>query len=271
MTGPDHHRIAAGVLELLDGGRQGESLTGRHAPFTVSDAYRVAAELRGIRTGRGETPVGRKIGFTNRAIWPEYGVFQPIWGDMYDSTVHLVEPGAAARVTMLPEPRIEPEIVLGLERDLHPGMSLTEISEAVAWVAHGFEIVQSIYPGWQFAVPDCVADGGLHGRLFRGQKQLVPMEERAGLLDRLPGLSVALYRNDEKVDEGQGSNVLDGPIQALAHLIDVLADDPHNPPVKAGEIVTTGTMTKAFPVRAGERWATRIDGLGLPGMLIEIE
>ena len=32
-------------------------------------------------------PVGRKIGFTNRAIWPKYGVYQPIWGTVYDRTL----------------------------------------------------------------------------------------------------------------------------------------------------------------------------------------
>ncbi len=36
---------------------------------------------------RGERPVGRKIGFTNRTIWAEYGVYAPIWGDMYDTTL----------------------------------------------------------------------------------------------------------------------------------------------------------------------------------------
>jgi hypothetical protein len=29
-------------------------------------------------------PVGRKLGFTNRAAWPEYG---PMWGYVYNRTV----------------------------------------------------------------------------------------------------------------------------------------------------------------------------------------
>ena len=41
---------------------------------------------------------------------------------MYDDTVHAVGDGGRAAVMHLPEPRIEPEIVLGLESDLEPGM-----------------------------------------------------------------------------------------------------------------------------------------------------
>jgi 2-oxo-3-hexenedioate decarboxylase len=50
----------------------------------------------------------------------------------------------------------------------------------------------------------------------------------------------------------------------------VLGRDPHNPPLRAGEMVTTGTLTRAFPVTHGERWSTRIEGLDLAPMAIEI-
>lgn len=91
-----------------------------------------------------------------------------------------------------------------------------------------------------------------------------------GLVGSLSGLAVTLYRNGKVVDEGVGANVLDGPIQALAHLVDVLSRDPHNPPLRASEMVTTGTLTQAFPVIRGEHWSTRIEGLELAPMAIEI-
>src|SRR6516162_3990947 len=62
--------------------------------FNLEDAYRVTATAKRMREARGEGPVGRKIGFTNRTIWAEYGVYEPIWGYVYDRTVHnLVEIG----------------------------------------------------------------------------------------------------------------------------------------------------------------------------------
>ncbi len=66
------------------------------------------------------------------------------------------------------------------------------------------------------------------------------------------------------------SNVLDGPLHALKHLTEVLHNDPDHPPLAAGEIVTTGTLTRAFPVSAGEVWTTRLAGFDLPGARLEV-
>jgi hypothetical protein len=48
-----------------------------------------------LSPGAGARPVGRKIGFTNRAIWPKYGVHQPIWGTVYDETLSFAADGRA--------------------------------------------------------------------------------------------------------------------------------------------------------------------------------
>jgi len=42
--------------------------------------------------------------------------------------------------------------------------------------------------------------------------------------------------------------VLDSPLLALRHLVELLAHDPHNPPVRAGEI-STGTLTLAMLIK----------------------
>lgn len=262
--------IAAEILATLDARRQVEPLTARVGGFDVRAAYAVAAALRDLRIGRGERPVGRKIGFTNRNIWAEYGVYEPLWGDVYDRTRHDIGTGARIKVSHLPEPRIEPEIVLGLGRDVTSDMTLDDIAGAIDWVAHGFEIVQSIFPGWRFGVADCIADGGLHGALFIGQRKPVREDERPGLVAALAGLAITLSRDGTVVDHGIGANVLDGPIQALRHLAIVLADDPLGPPLRKGELVTTGTVTRAFPVAPGERWSTDIDGFDLPGLSVEV-
>lgn len=265
MEAGDPKAIAAEVLACLDGRSQRTPFSAA-GPFTEADAYRVTAELRRLRVARGEKPVGRKIGFTNRNIWAEYSVFRPIWGDVYDTTRHFVERGATIRVSHLPEPRIEPEIVLGLALDVAADAGVDDIAGAIGWVAHGFEIVQSIFPSWRFDVADCVADGGLHGALYIGPPRELAASGGAGLAASLSGLRVELRRDGTVVDRGVGANVLDGPLQALAHLVAVLATDPENPPLRAGEIVTTGTLTRAFPIHAGERWSTTIEGFDLPGM-----
>jgi 2-oxo-3-hexenedioate decarboxylase len=57
-------------------------------------------------------------------------------------------------------------------------------------------------------------------------------------------------------------------LSALLHLVELLARDARNPPLAAGEMVTTGTVTRAFPVAPGETWRTRVTGLPLEGIAV---
>jgi 2-oxo-3-hexenedioate decarboxylase len=262
--------IAREALETLKRGRQIEPFSLRRPSFTAREAYRVTAALRRLREEDGAASIGRKIGFTNRGIWSEYGVYEPIWGDVYDTTASEIPADGVIRVSHLPEPRIEPEIMFGLADDLRPGMNEREILATLAWVAHGFEIVHSIFPGWRFTVADCIADGGLHGALVVGPRRAIHADEREALFEALPNFAIALHRNGEEADTGKGANVLDGPLSALKHLVEVLGSDDLNPPLRAGELVTTGTLTRAFPVTAGEKWSTTLSGIDLPGLAITI-
>jgi 2-oxo-3-hexenedioate decarboxylase len=68
------------------------------------------------------------------------------------------------------------------------------------------------------------------------------------------------------VDRGRGEIVLGSPLAALGHLVELLAKQPEAPPLGAGEIISTGTLTDAHPVGPGETWSTEIRGLPLPGL-----
>jgi 2-oxo-3-hexenedioate decarboxylase len=70
------------------------------------------------------------------------------------------------------------------------------------------------------------------------------------------------------MEHGCAANVLGGPVSALRHLVELLAVDPINPPLSAGEIVTTGTLTRALPVTPGETWTTELAGVALAGIRV---
>ena len=72
------------------------------------------------------------------------------------------------------------------------------------------------------------------------------------------------------MDHGHAANVLDGPLYALRHLVGLLAGEPDNPPLAAGEIVTTGTLTRALPIAPGETWTTELFGVALPGLSVRL-
>ena len=165
------HDIAKEVLEVLGTGRQLDPFSKVYPDFGLKDAYNVTATVRAGREARGARSIGRKIGFTNRTIWAEYGVYAPIWGYIYDDTVEDLTPeGAEVSLSGLAEPRIEPEIVFGLAAPPAPDMDEPALIGCIDWIAHGFEIVQSIFPNWAFQAADTVAAYGLHGRLFIGPR-----------------------------------------------------------------------------------------------------
>jgi len=260
--------IAVESLAALDTGHQIEPFSSRTSSFSLDDAYRVTAAIRQMREGRGEMVVGRKIGFTNRTIWAEYNVYEPIWGYVYNRTVHdLADLGEMFSLRGLAEPRIEPEIVFKLAAVPAAGMDEMALLACVDWLAHGFEIVQSIFPGWKFSAPDTVAAFGLHGALLIGPRH--PIAAHAEVWS--PALStfeIDLKRDGTVVDHGVSTNVLGGPVSALRHLVDILTRDQANPPLAAGEIVTTGTLTRALPVSAGETWTTELMGVALNGICV---
>jgi 2-oxo-3-hexenedioate decarboxylase len=260
--------VAAEAFDLLDSGRQVAPFSSRLPRFDLDDAYRVTAAVRQMRETRGEIPLGRKIGFTNRTIWDEYQIGAPMWGYIYNRTVRdLADLGTTVSLAGLAEPRIEPEIIFGLAMAPEPGMDERALLGCIDWVAHGFELVQSIFPQWEFTLPDTVAAYGLHGMLLVGPRHTL-VEHGGDWLGNLSTFGIDLTRDGTVIDQGRAANVLGGPLSALRHLVEVLASDPVNPPLAAGEIVTTGTLTRAFPVAAGETWRTELSGIALDGIAI---
>jgi 2-oxo-3-hexenedioate decarboxylase len=261
----DIHAIADEVFAFIGTGHQISPFTSRPAGLTLDEAYKVTALLDQKRQARGEKPLGRKIGFTNRTIWEQYKVYEPIWGYVYDSTVHNLMTTVSLPLTGFAEPRIEPEIVFGLASAPAPDMDETTLLSCVDWVAHGFEIVQSIFPQWQFSAADTVAANGVHGALVIGLRHTIG-RDGAEWQKALAAFDINLLCNGRVIDRGHSKNVLGGPVSALRHLIGLLACDAINPPLAAGEIVTTGTLTRAMPVKSGETWSTELDGIGVAGI-----
>ncbi len=255
------------LLDAFDAGSQIAPLSDSASDLTLARGYEIAAHLHDMRLARGEKPVGRKIGFTNRTIWDIYNVNAPIWGWVYRAGVHeLPDSTGSIALPDLPELRIEPEIVFRFGTTPTAQMNLAELASCVSGIAHGFELVFSPFPGWRFRAPDTAAAFGLHAALVHG-----PFQNAAPLLHddgaALSQLEITLTGGDCSL-QGRGSDVLGGPLQALHFLLDELAASPTTSPLAAGDIVTTGTLTDAVPIHAGETWSTHISGVVLPGLSV---
>jgi 2-oxo-3-hexenedioate decarboxylase len=144
------------------------------------------------------------------------------------------------------EPRSEPEIVIGLASKLRHGAGRDAVAAAMGWAAVGFEIVQCHYANWEMTPADAIADGGLHGLLVVGERRAVDASRAVALAS----LEVELSCHDEAMATGVGANALGGPVEAVTWLLRL----PGVEALPVGSIITTGTLTNAFPVAAGDAW-----------------
>ncbi|KAA0910790.1 2-keto-4-pentenoate hydratase [Pusillimonas sp. ANT_WB101] len=221
--------------------------------FDLVAAYRLAADIQTRRVAAGARFLGRKIGFTNPQLWTQFGVDAPIWGAMYDhSVIQMKEGQVACDLASFSEPKIEPEIVLHFHKTPVGASTPEDLLSCIDWVAPGFEIVQSHFPGWRFTAADAVADGSLHGALLLGPPHPLQAlgDDAAACLEML---TVSLSCSGQLRETGSGANVLGNPLNAVLHLIHELARDGMAP-IEAGELITTGSMTSAFSVSPGEQW-----------------
>ena len=258
--------IASELIHAYDSATMLAPLTRRHRDFDVTAAYAVRGEIDARRRVQGWRSAGRKIGFTNRTLWPRYDIWDPLWAHVWAHTVRFTGPRATLKLEGMVQPRIEPEVVFRLKAPVPPSADALQVLRCVEWIAPGFEIVQSHFPDWKFAAPDCTAAFGLHAALLVGTPVEVTDTNRNTLAEALPRFRLTLSQADKLIDRGMGSDVLDSPALALVHLARVLATQPQFAPLSAGEVITTGSLTDAWPVRAGETWTSDYGELGIGGL-----
>jgi 2-keto-4-pentenoate hydratase len=93
----------------------------------------------------------------------------------------------------------------------------------------------------------------VHGALLVGKRHAIAPRKTEWQRE-LATFKVELYQycDSKLVRPGGGSLVLDSPLAALR-------------PLRAGEIISTGTLTLAMPVKLGERWTSTTLGVPLEG------
>src|SRR6476659_6633260 len=123
--------IAAEAFAALGDAPQIPPFSSRIGGLNIDDAYRVTPLVRQMYEASGAKAVGRKIGFTNRTIWAQYGVYAPIWGYVFDRSVRDLATTEILPLAAFSEPRIEPEIVFGLANAPSPQMDETALMSCV--------------------------------------------------------------------------------------------------------------------------------------------
>jgi 2-keto-4-pentenoate hydratase len=250
--------IADEVFDTLVVPREVTPFTERYPGFDLSDAYRIVAEIRRRREARGERVIGRKIGFTNSAAWAGYGISAPIWNYLYDTTTYTLASGFSLPIGSRLNVRMETEVALGLGKSPAVGMAEDDLLDCIEWVSLDFEVCTSIFPRWQFKVADAAATG-VHVALLLGPKHPIGASRR-NWADWLQSFSVTLSEGGGARFGGGGAQVLGSPLRAFGQLLHEL-ERYGGEPLRAGDIVTTGTLTAAPPAAAGDVWRASVSGI----------
>ena len=248
------------LIECLENMSQAQLPSKTISNFSLSDAYRTALEIKEVRENKKEKASGIKVGFTNKTIWDKYSVNAPIYGFMYSSTVLNTNQSFSPEKFL--EPKFEPEIFFRLSKKPHREMSDVDLIACCESFGIGIELVQSIYKGWTFKLPDTVAGFGLHGQYKILEEMAIPSDEnnRVVLIDQLKNFNLTLKKNSKVMEHGKSKNILEeSPLAALRSYIEFCETNIDwlilNGPI------TTGTITDAYDINKADVFSCELDRL----------
>jgi len=234
-------------------------------------AYEVEARLKKFREQQGQRAVGRKVGFANKAMWRVLKLETLVWAHMYDDTVHYGEKNSATlKLANARSLKVEPEIVFGLKQPVPEGADAAGALASADWLALGFEVIDCPFPDWKFQPIDFVASFGLHAALAVGEKVPVTPDLIPKLLEQLPQFKVRVSKNGEFVEEGSVKNSLRSPAACFAELGAAIARRFPEETLRAGELVSSGTLTGVHLAERGDVWTAEVEGIDLPPLSLRL-
>jgi 2-keto-4-pentenoate hydratase len=261
-------KISDEVFGTMVSPREVSPFSDRFSGFGLEDAYDVVNEVRRRREARGERVVGRKIGFTNASAWKGYGISGPIWNYLYDTTtLDLASKQGIFQLGTQPNVRMEMEVAFGLHRAPELGMGDDELLDCIEWAALDFEVCTSIFPAWRFKVADA-ASTGVHVALLLGVRYQIGDQRKKWSQD-LASFTATLSNAGGARAIGGGAQVLGSPIRALGFLLREMARYGGEP-LRAGEIVTTGTLTEALPAASEQVWTASVNGTDFADIALQL-
>ena len=153
------------------------------------------------------------------------------------------------------QPRAEGEIAFRLKSDLQgPGVDEAAVLAATQSIIPCFEIVDSRIEDWKIRIEDTIADNASCGVFVLGDAERDPQE-----VD-LPNLKLRMFKNGDFLSEGLGSAVQGSPLTAVAWLANTLGG--YGIPLKAGEVILSGSVVPLEPVSAGDALTLDLEGVG---------
>ncbi|MDD2161371.1 2-oxo-3-hexenedioate decarboxylase [Pseudomonas sp. MIL19] len=232
-------------------------LTNEYPSITIADSYAVQTELRRRFIEQGHKLIGWKAGLTSKAKMVQMGVDVPSVGFLTD---RMARPESSAiSVADLIHPRVECEVAFVMKDELRgPNCTAEQVLAATDYVLPAVEIIDSRFSGFKFDLESVIADNSSSARFVGGGRARYVED-----ID-LRTLGVVIEINGEMVAMGASAAVLGHPAEAIAMVVNILAELGEVLP--AGSFVMSGAITEAIAVKPGDSVVARFQELGSVSM-----
>lgn len=247
----------AGILERAEAERAAVGKLTDAYPLGLDGAYRVQRLNIGRRVRRGERIAGLKMGFTSKAKMAQMGLSDVIWGILTDAMATGDGPYDARGLI---HPKVEPEVVFRIGRRVEEP---ADAEAAVDAVALGYEILDSRFRDYKFALPDVVADNASAAGFGIGPWQPVVTTPSGPGTTTQPDISdmpVTLAVNGETVSSASTAAILGDPWESLRSAARLAIGT--GIVLEPGWVVLAGGITAAVPLNPGDVITVTADGLG---------
>lgn len=254
IASPAERALARLLAALRREGRQQSGLDPALVPPDKDAAYRIA---RAVAEELGWQVGGWKIAAVKPRMQAALRTDSPIYGRVFTQFIGSSPMRVLHASQCSPIP--EPEYVACLGADLPPRRepySVDEVRAAVASLHPGIELAECrfVHDARFPPLAAILADGAGCGSLCHGP----PIADwRDG---RIADQEVALLRNGEVVRRGSAREALDDPMSPLTWLANELSRTGVG--LRAGEMISTGTLTGMLRPRAGDRFVADFGPFG---------
>jgi 2-keto-4-pentenoate hydratase len=154
------------------------------------------------------------------------------------------------------QPRVEAEVAFVLGDDLPArDVTTTEVLHATEFVVAAIEVVDSRIADWDISIFDTVADNASSGLFVTGAAPRSLLD-----IDDLRASEMTLTAGGVVLSSGTGAACLGHPVNAVVWLANVVA--ARGEPLRAGEVVLSGSLGPLVPAEPGTTYEAHISGLG---------
>jgi len=228
------------------------------APHSIEEAYAVQATFLQLLAATKGPVGGYKIASTNPATRQRTGVSGPCASGIFAR--HIYNSPATLNSTDYHQFCIECEVGVRLASDLSASgtpYTRSNVSDAIESLTVAFELIdrRESASGFGEFAPDIKSISTISNA---GAVLGSPVTDWRGI--DLAASRGTMTINGERVSEGQGSNVMGHPLEALAWLANLKVEQGNA--LKAGMLILTGTLTGLMPLTSGDTATIAIDGLG---------